>query len=170
MKTAPAEGRYLVDVPCAQPGGWSRPWTNSAGEDCASETGVKRRGLPIEALGDISKLGMTGYETGRVLVHPNRPCSGEQLRSRRSRAMTVRPSGRWRFQRRDELYLISPSSRTAGRRLGRTMSHLHFNDNFRYNSQSTSALMTTEPSIGRRGWLNVRMENEKQEKEPWPCG
>ena len=117
--------------------------------------------LPIEALGDISRLGMTGYETGRML--------GIQQATPGSRAVPSTRGHDCATQRTleipapDELYL-QPQFERRRESLDRTMSRLHINDNFRYNSQSTSALMTTEPSIGGRGWLNVRMETEKEEK------
>ena len=63
----------------------------------------------------------------------------------------------------EELFL-RPGLENRSRRLTGTMSRLHLNDNFRYNSQSTAALMTPEPSVGGRGWPNVRLEDERKEK------
>ena len=123
--------------------------------------GDETASLPIEALGDISKLGMTGYETGRILSMQKTEPESRAIPSIQGHDCATQRT--LEIPAPDELYL-QPQFENRRKNLSRTMSRLHFNDNFRYNSQSTSALMTTEPSIGRRGWLNVRMENEKQEK------
>ena len=50
------------------------------------------------------------------------------------------------------------------RRMEQLMSRLHLNNNFRYNSQSTAACMTPEPSIGGQGWPNLVLGERRQEK------
>ena len=50
------------------------------------------------------------------------------------------------------------------RRMKQLMSRLHLNNNFRYNSQSTAACMTPEPSIGGQGWPNLVLGERRQEK------
>ena len=46
----------------------------------------------------------------------------------------------------------------------RGSSWFHLNDNFRYNSQSTSACITNIKSIGGRGWVTIRMKDKRHEK------
>ena len=43
-------------------------------------------------------------------------------------------------------------------------SGLHLSDSFRYNSQSVQAIYTDIPSLGGRGWPNVKMEREIEER------
>ena len=43
-------------------------------------------------------------------------------------------------------------------------SGLHLSDSFRYNSQSVQAIYTDIPSMGGRGWPNVKMEREIEER------
>ena len=116
--------------------------------------------LPIEALGDIARVGLTGYETARMLGTQAAPGSKAFPSLRGHDCKTQRTL---EIPAPDELHL-QPAYEGRRERLDRTISRLHLNDNFRYNSQSTSALTTTEPSIGGRGWLNIRLETEKQEK------
>ena len=116
--------------------------------------------LPIAALGDISRVGLTGYETARILGTQAAPGAAAFPSLRGHDCKTQRTL---EIPAPDELHL-QPAYEGRRESLDRTISRLHFNDNFRYNSQSTSALTTTEPSIGGRGWLNIRLETEKQEK------
>ncbi len=44
-----------------------------------------------------------------------------------------------------------------------TASRLHFNVDFRLNSQSLAICVTPEPSLGGRAWANVRPSNPKHE-------
>ena len=46
----------------------------------------------------------------------------------------------------------------------RTATRLHFNRDFRINSQSLAACLTEEPSIGGRAWPNFRVENRRWEE------
>ena len=50
------------------------------------------------------------------------------------------------------------------RKLEHLMSQLHLNNNLRYNSQPLAACMTPEPSIGGRGWPNIVLRENRQEK------
>ena len=45
-----------------------------------------------------------------------------------------------------------------------TASHLHFNRDFRFNSQSTAFQFTPRPSLGGRAWLSVNIGQEVLEK------
>jgi hypothetical protein len=45
-----------------------------------------------------------------------------------------------------------------------TASHCHFNQNFRFNSQSTAMQFTPRRSIGGRAWISIRLATEEQEK------
>jgi len=45
-----------------------------------------------------------------------------------------------------------------------TASHCHFNQNFRFNSQSTAMQFTCRRSIGGRAWISIRLATEDQEK------
>src|SRR5437667_5105360 len=46
----------------------------------------------------------------------------------------------------------------------RTASHCHFNQNVRFNSQSTAMQFTRRRSIGGRAWISIRLATEDQEK------
>lgn len=46
----------------------------------------------------------------------------------------------------------------------RTATRLHFNLDFRLNSQSLAACITPEPSIGGTAWPNFRLANEEWEE------
>jgi hypothetical protein len=48
--------------------------------------------------------------------------------------------------------------------IAKTASHCHFNQNFRFNSQSTSMQFTERPTIGARAWLSIRLKSVEQEK------
>jgi hypothetical protein len=43
-------------------------------------------------------------------------------------------------------------------------SHLHFNVNFQFNSQSTSMQFTSRPTLGGRAWLSVKMRSPDHER------
>src|SRR5437588_11431370 len=43
-------------------------------------------------------------------------------------------------------------------------SHCHFNQNFRFNSQSTAMQFTPRKTIGGRAWTSVSLASEEQEK------
>jgi hypothetical protein len=48
--------------------------------------------------------------------------------------------------------------------LAETMSHCHFNRDFRFNSQSLSMQFTPRPTIGGRSWLSIKLKSVDQEK------
>ena len=54
-------------------------------------------------------------------------------------------------------------------RLRQTASHLHFNRDFQVNSQSLTACLTEEPSIGGNAWPSFKLhaENETEENMKW---
>jgi hypothetical protein len=43
-------------------------------------------------------------------------------------------------------------------------SHCHFNQNFRFNSQSTAMQFTPRKTIGGRAWMSIRLNSEDEEK------
>lgn len=45
-----------------------------------------------------------------------------------------------------------------------TASHCHFNQNFRFNSQSTGMQFTQRKTIGGRAWLSIQLPSVEQEK------
>ena len=51
--------------------------------------------------------------------------------------------------------------KTFLRRWNKAASRLQMNVNLRYNSQRTTAVVTTEPCAGRRGWGGIRMTNPR---------
>ncbi len=115
--------------------------------------------LPIAALGDLARVGTAGHEAEKLLspVRPGKQgipmLRGHDCASQRTLEIP-----------RAEEYRLQPGQENRENRLTGTMSRLHFNDNFRYNSQSTAALTTPEPSVGGRGWPNLRAGDERQEK------
>jgi hypothetical protein len=46
----------------------------------------------------------------------------------------------------------------------KTASHLHFNRDFRFNSQSTAMQFTPRKTIGGRAWLSISLSSEDHEK------
>ena len=120
--------------------------------------------LPMAALGDITRIGPAGHEAESLLGTPINPESGpgehgfpmlkgHDCASQRTLEIPQAPE-----------FHLKPGMESREGRLTGTMSRLHVNDNFRYNSQSTAALMTPEPSVGGRGWPNVRVGEERQER------
>ena len=115
--------------------------------------------LPIAALADVARVGPAGHEAEDLL---GPAALGEQgfpvLRGHdcaNQRTLQIPQV---------EEFGLRPGKESREGRLTGTMSRLHINDNFRYNSQSTQALMTPEPSVGGRGWPNLRAGEERQEK------
>ena len=116
--------------------------------------------LPIATLADVARVGPAGHEAEDLLGLPATPAEhgfpvlrGHDCAHQRT----------LQIPRVDEFGLRPGKENREGRLTG-TMSRLHINDNFRYNSQSTQALMTPEPSVGGRGWPNLRVGEERQEK------
>ena len=121
--------------------------------------GGEQTKLPMAALGDIAKIGPYGSETDQLLS----PVDGGGRAFPVIRGHDCDAQRTIEGQPTDELFL-RPGLESRSRRLTGTTSRLHLNDNFRYNSQSTAALMTPEPSVGGRSWPNVRLEDERKEK------
>ena len=46
----------------------------------------------------------------------------------------------------------------------KTVSHCHFNRDFRFNSQSTGMQFTPRRTLGGRAWLSIRLSSVQQEK------
>ena len=116
--------------------------------------------LPIAALADVARVGPAGHEAEDLLgpatalgEHGFPVLRGHDCASQRT----------LQIPQVDE-FGLRPGKESREGRLTGTMSRLHINDNFRYNSQSTQALMTPEPSVGGRGWPNLRAGEERQEK------
>ena len=57
----------------------------------------------------------------------------------------------------------SPTARAA--RVWETATRLHFNLDFRLNSQSLAACLTPEPTIGGRAWPNFRVEGDPRREQ-----
>ena len=116
--------------------------------------------LPITALADVARVGPAGHEAEDLLgpaaalgEHGFPVLRGHDCANQRT----------LQIPQVDE-FGLRPGKESREGRLTGTMSRLHINDNFRYNSQSTQALMTPEPSVGGRGWPNLRAGEERQEK------
>ena len=116
--------------------------------------------LPIAALADVARVGPAGHEAEDLLgpatalgEHGFPVLRGHDCANQRT----------LQIPQVDE-FGLRPGKESREGRLTGTMSRLHINDNFRYNSQSTQALMTPEPSVGGRGWPNLRAGEERQEK------
>ena len=116
--------------------------------------------LPIATLADVARVGPAGHEAEDLLgpaaalgEHGFPVLRGHDCANQRT----------LQIPQVDEFSLRPGKENREGRLTG-TMSRLHINDNFRYNSQSTQALMTPEPSVGGRGWPNLRTGEERQEK------
>ena len=116
--------------------------------------------LPIATLADVARVGPAGHEAEDLLGPASAPgehgfpvLRGHDCANQRT----------LQIPQVDE-FGLRPGKETREGRLTGTMSRLHINDNFRYNSQSTQALMTPEPSVGGRGWPNLRTGEERQEK------
>ena len=116
--------------------------------------------LPIATLADVARVGPAGHEAEDLLgpasalgEHGFPVLRGHDCANQRT----------LQIPQVDE-FSLRPGKESREGRLTGTMSRLHINDNFRYNSQSTQALMTPEPSVGGRGWPNIRVGEERQEK------
>ena len=116
--------------------------------------------LPMTTMGTLGQVGPSEYEVGRVLTTGEDP-EEEQFPvlaghdSRSQRALTT-PAER--------VLRARSGKEKQARRMWQRASRLHLNDNFRFNSQPTAACITPEPSIGGRGWPNVKMKTEAFEK------
>ena len=115
--------------------------------------------LPMAALADVARVGPAGHEAEQLLG-PSAPHEQGFPVLRGHDCVNQRTL---EIPQVDEFRLRPGKENREGRLTG-TMSRLHINDNFRYNSQSTAALMTPEPSVGGRGWPNLRVGEERQEK------
>ena len=113
--------------------------------------------LPIATLAEVARVGPAGHEAENLLGLPAAPgehgfpvLRGHDCANQRTLQIPqVNEFG------------LRPGKENREGRLTGTMSRLHINDNFRYNSQSTQALMTPEPSVGGRGWPNLRVGEER---------
>ena len=116
--------------------------------------------LPIAALADVARVGPAGHEA-EDLLGPAAALGEQGFPVLRGHDCTNQRT--LEIPQVDE-FRLRPGKESREGRLTGTMSRLHINDNFRYNSQSTQALMTPEPSVGGRGWPNLRVGEERQEK------
>ena len=99
--------------------------------------------LPIAHLGDMARTGSHGNEADRLFNpldagtgrRPSPWSGGHDCAAQR----TIESPAT------DRLYVRPGLENRAGRLVG-TISRLHLNDNFRYNSQSTAALMPPYPA------------------------
>ena len=121
--------------------------------------------LPITTLGALGERGLyhldiKGPNRGPFEMHdlpPGRVASYPALSrhdARRERRMVVEPDTQGRIrQGHDDKAL----------RVWKTATRLHFNLDFRLNSQSLAACLTPERSIGGRAWPNFVMREENWE-------
>ncbi len=74
----------------------------------------------------------------------------------RERRLVVQPDGQGRAR---------PGQKARADDVWETATRLHFNRDFRLNSQSLAACLTPEPSIGGRAWPNFSVEGDPRREE-----
>ncbi len=129
---------------------------------------TKTYALPITRFGNIAERGLLsrdisginsdGGARGPFDIEPKRdiptyPCLWAH-RAHLERTFVVQPDTQGR---------VRPGMRQAANTVWATRSTLHFNLDFRLNSQSLAACVTPMPSIGGRAWPNVQPKNAKHE-------
>lgn len=128
----------------------------------------ERRKIPITRLSRIAEPGLLSRDiTGAgkrgpfdVIKHPNPTASYPCLWAHdapRERAMMVSPDSELEPRH-------GVSARRADDAWDKYASRVHFNVNFRYNSQSLAAAYTEAPTLGGRAWPNLLFQDEKIEK------
>ena len=121
-------------------------------------------GIPMTTLGEIAKIGPDGATLGghgyrRSRENPSRQTEGEEEQGQEAGALIAHECELQRSMETDPngLVRIQPGSLLR-------LSRLHINNNFRYNSQSTAACMTREPTVGSKFWPTIGLENETAQK------
>ena len=118
--------------------------------------------IPMTTLGNLAVIGPTGYEVRQVLA-PNEAAGGEETcyvldgHDAEKQKTMVTGAGR--------VMAALPGKEKIARRLNETETgRLHVTDTFRFTSQATAACLTSERSIGGRGWPTVTTGNPQHEK------
>jgi hypothetical protein len=121
--------------------------------------------LPINVLGDLGAKGLhdmqiNGKANGPFDVIARRGTASYPMlwahHAERQRRLVVEPDCEGR---------VRPGSRTRAIDVWETATRLHFNRDFRLNSQSLAACLTPERSIGGTAWPNFRVEGDSRREE-----
>ena len=128
--------------------------------------------VPTVPLGALGQRGLLHRDiSGRESDSPGTPRGPFEIVAARS---VARFPVLWTHEAHRERCLVVAPNREGEIREGckeramdvweRTATRLHFNLDFRLNSQSLAACITPEPSIGGRAWPNFRLANEQWEE------
>lgn len=142
---------------------------------------MKDQVLPVAKLGDLGVRGLvhrdiSGMQTGGP-DSPRGPFGMRPLGSARL-AATAYPMLWTHAAERERTLVVVPDSQGVVRPgcddhavdvWNRTATRLHFTLDFRLNSQSLAACLTSEPSIGGRAWPNFRLESPELEEAVALC-
>ena len=125
----------------------------------------ERHRVPIKAVGELGVKGfhdmqITGKANGPFDVIVRRDAPSYPMLwghdADRERRLVVEPDSEGRVRR-------GRQDRALG--VWETATRLHFNRDFRLNSQSLAACLTPEPSIGGRAWPNFSVEGDPRREE-----
>ncbi|MDD9822990.1 MAG: hypothetical protein OXU98_08940 [Gammaproteobacteria bacterium] len=130
---------------------------------------TEKHPLPIAKLGDIAARGLV-----HRLINGKHPVTGEfsgPFDIEKLRGVPTYPCLWAHHADLERAFIVKPDSQGRVRRgmqdaadaVWKTRSTLHFNLDFRLNSQSLAACVTPMPSIGGTAWPNVRPHNDKHE-------
>ena len=118
--------------------------------------------IPMTTLGSLAVIGPTGYEVRQALA-PKEAEDGEETfyvldgHDAEKQKTIVTGAGK--------AMAALPGKEKIARRLNEAeMGRLHVTDTFRFNSQATAACLTSQRSIGGRGWPTVTTGNPQHEK------
>ena len=115
--------------------------------------------IPMAPISEIARIGISEFDTRDILE--DAPAGQGDFRVLRNHNSAVH---RALETNAEHEMSIRPGRERSRRRMEESMSRLHINDNCRYNSQPTAACLTPEPTLGGRGWPNVRLQNQQYEK------
>ncbi|MHC8509869.1 MAG: DNA methyltransferase family protein [Rhodospirillales bacterium] len=182
----------MIDAPLPEKGGWniariadmslaqtayqmihqSRAWLPTMAEDnavavpiSAVEKQAERGPYHSDISGKTSKGGVRGpFEIKKTAGNsvPTYPCLWEH-EAGRERTM--------KFDAAQEAVPLTPRNseeknviKHKVQSVWATASHLHFNQNFQFNSQSTAVQFSPRKTLGGRAWLAVNFNDERLEK------
>ena len=118
--------------------------------------------IPMTTLGSLAVIGPTGYEVRQALA-PKEAEDGEETfyvldgHDAEKQKTIVTGAGK--------AMAALPGKEKIARRLNEAETgRLHVTDTFRFNSQATAACLTSQRSIGGRGWPTVTTGNPQHEK------
>ena len=115
--------------------------------------------IPMATISDIAHIGISEFDI-RSILEDTPPDQGDFRVLKNHNAAVHRALE----TNAEHEMSIRPGRAKAREKLEKSESWLHLNDNYRYNSQPTAACLTPEPTLGGRGWPNVRLENQQYEK------